>query len=80
MLQPCKGFPLIYITNILISNLTYQQYGRGGRNGNKAIPIVLYHPIDVNRVAQLICGRPITVKQKDNMMRLLDYQDYLLRP
>ena len=65
----------------------YQQYGRGGRGGNKSEAIIFYHPNDVIRVSQLICGQrcgltsgQTTAKMQENLLRLLDLQDYLQSP
>ena len=56
----------------------YQQYGRVGRDGLDSSVITFYHPQDICRVVQLIATSiPMTILQKEKIIRLYQFQDYL---
>lgn len=55
----------------------YQQFGRAGRDGQESTAVTFYHPNDVARVAQLICGEMELPSQVEKYHRLLDLMDLL---
>ena len=56
----------------------YQQYGQVGRDGHDSSVITFYHPQDIRRVVQLIAtSNPMTTLQKEKIICLYQFQDYL---